>query len=148
MILLLPGDLPALGNVLGGVAHVVAVESIPDAIADHLVDELGVTHLDPVAQVDAVRRLAHALLPAGDHDLGIAIADRLITERHGTQPRATELINAIGRYLERDPSGDGGLPRRILALAGGEDLTHDDFRHVLRLDIGAAQGLADRDLAE
>src|SRR5580700_1489593 len=82
-ILLLPGDLPALRDILGGVAHVVAVERIPQPDADHRIDELGVAHLDAVAQMDAVRRLAHALLPAGDDDLGIAVADRLIPERDG-----------------------------------------------------------------
>ena len=63
----------------------VAVERVPQPVADHRVDELGVAHLDTVAQVDAVRRLAHALLPAGDDDFRVAVADRLITERHGAQ---------------------------------------------------------------
>ncbi len=69
LVLLLAGDLPALRHVLGGVAHVIAVEGVPQPVLDHRVDELGVAHLDAVAQMDAVRRLAHALLPAGDDDL-------------------------------------------------------------------------------
>ena len=39
-VLLLAGDLPLLGDVLGGVAHVVAVEGVPQAVLDHGVDEL------------------------------------------------------------------------------------------------------------
>ena len=114
VVLLLAGDLPALRDVLGGVAHVVAVEGIPQPVADHRIDELGIAHLDAVAQMDAVRRLAHALLAAGDDDLGIAVADRLIAERHGAQPRAAELVDAVGGDLERDAGGDRGLPRRVL----------------------------------
>ena len=148
LVLLLAGDLPALRDVLGGVAHVVAVEGIPQPVPDHRVDHLGIAHLDAVAQMDAVRRLAHALLPAGDDDLGIAVADRLIAERHGAQPRAAELVDAVGGRLEGDAGGDRRLPRRVLAFAGGEDLAHDDLRHLLRLDLGAAQRLDDRDLAE
>ena len=98
--------------------------------------------------MDAVRRLAHALLAAGDDDLGIAVADRLIPERDGAQPRPAELVDAVGRHLERNAGADRGLPRRVLAFAGGEDLAHDDLGDVFRLDMGAAQRLGDRDLAE
>jgi hypothetical protein len=95
-----------------------------------------------------VRRLAHALLTAGDDDLAVAVADRLIAEGDGAQPRAAELVDAIGGDLERDTGADRGLPRRVLALAGGEDLAHDDLGHVFRLDMRAAQRLDDRDLAK
>ncbi len=148
IVLLLPGDLPALRDILGGVAHVVAVERIPQPVADHRVDELRVAHLDAVAQVDAVRRLAHALLTAGDDDLGIAVADRLIPERNGAQPRTAELVDAVSGHLERNAGTDRGLPSRVLPFAGGEDLAHDDLGNILRLDMRAAQRLGDRDLAE
>ena len=68
-VLLIAGDLPLLGDVLRGVAHVVAVKGVPQPVLDHRVDHFGVAHLDTVPQMDAVRRLAHALLPAGDDDL-------------------------------------------------------------------------------
>src|SRR5260221_295670 len=106
LILLLARDLPALCDVLCGVAHVIAVEGIPQAILDHGIDEIGIPHLDTVAQMDAVRRLAHALLPAGDDDRGIAVADRLIPERHGAQARAAKLVNAVSRHLIGDAGAD------------------------------------------
>ncbi len=87
-VLLLARNLPALGNVLGGVAHMVAVEGVPEPVSDHRIDQLGVAHLDAVSEMNAVRRLAHALLAAGDDDVAVAGADRLIAERHGAQPRA------------------------------------------------------------
>ena len=68
LVLLLARDLPLAGDVLGRGAHVVAVEGVPQAVLDHGVDELDVAHLGAVAQVRAVRRLAHALLAAGDDD--------------------------------------------------------------------------------
>src|SRR6266853_788247 len=148
LVLLLSGDLPALGHILGSIAHVIAIEGVPQPVADHRIDELGIAHLDPVAQVDAVRRLAHAFLPAGDDDLGIAVADRLVAERHGAQPRTAELIDAVGGDLEGDSGSDGGLPCRVLPFTGGEDLAHDHLRHVLRLDMGAAQRLGDRYLTK
>ena len=98
--------------------------------------------------MDAVRRLAHAFLAAGDDDVAVAVADRLVAERHRAQPRAAQLVDPVGRRLIGDAGGDRGLARRVLPFAGGEDLAHDDLRHLARLDLGAAQRLDDRDLAE
>ena len=112
------GDLPLAGDVLGGVAHVVAVEGVPEAVLDHGVDHLEVAHLHAVAQMRAVRRLAHRFLAAGDHDLGIAVEDRLVAERDRAQARAAELVDAPGRALDRDagarsrPAGPGSGPGR------------------------------------
>src|SRR6516225_7246544 len=141
-------DLPALGDILGGVAHVIAVERIPQPVAYHRVDEFGIAHLDAVPQVDAVRRLAHAFLTASDDDLGIAVADRLIAERYSTQARAAELVDPISRYLIGDAGGDCGLAGRVLAFTRGKDLAHDHFGNVSRLDMGPTQSLDDCDLAE
>ena len=98
--------------------------------------------------MDAVRRLAHALLAAGHDDVAVAGADRLIAERHGAQPRAAQLVDPVGGALERDAGRHRRLPRRVLPLAGRQDLAHDDFRDLFRIDRGAAQRLGDRDLAE
>ena len=40
-----------MGDVLGGVAHVVAVEGIPQPVLDHRVDHLRVAHLGAVTQM-------------------------------------------------------------------------------------------------
>jgi hypothetical protein len=45
LVLHVAGDLPLLGHVLGGLAHVVAVERVPQPVADHRVDEFQVAHL-------------------------------------------------------------------------------------------------------
>src|SRR5580700_3131354 len=101
-VLLGAGDLPLLGDVLGGVAHVVAVEGVPQAVPDHRIDHLEIAHLHARAQIGAVRRDAHGLLAAGNHDVGIAVDDSLIAERHRAQPRAAQLVDAPGRRLDRN----------------------------------------------
>ena len=68
LVLLLARDLPLLGDVLGGGAHVIAVEGVPQAVLDHGVDHFERAHLHAVAQMRAVRRHAHGFLAAGDHD--------------------------------------------------------------------------------
>src|SRR3954471_1861661 len=79
------GDLVLAGDVLGGVAHVVAVEGVPQAVLDHGVDQFEAAHLDAAAQILRVRGHAHGFLAAGDHDFGIAVEQRLIAERDGAQ---------------------------------------------------------------
>ena len=82
-ILVLARDLPAVRDVLRGVPHVIAVEGVDQAVLDHGVDHGGVAHLGAVAQVQRVRRLAHAFLTAGNDDPGVAGRDLLRAQRHG-----------------------------------------------------------------
>ena len=126
-VLLLARDLPLAGHVLGRVAHVVAVEGVPQAILDHGVDELHVAHLGAVAQVGAVRRLAHALLAAGDDDVGGAERDLLGAERDRAQARAAQLVDAPGGRIDRDAGGWRPAARDFVAGARRQDLAHDDF---------------------
>ena len=84
-VLLVAGDLVLPGDVLGGVAHVVAVEGVPQAVLDHGVDELDRAHLGAAAQILRVRGHAHGFLAAGDDDFGIAVEQRLVAQRHRAQ---------------------------------------------------------------
>src|SRR5204863_2986001 len=126
----------ALRDIFGRVAHVIAVKGVPQPVLDHRVDHLRVTHFDTVAQVHAVRRLAHALLAAGDDDLAVAVADRLVAERDRAQPRTAQLVDPVRRHLIGDAGRHRGLARRVLALAGGEDLAENDFRPLGGFDPG------------
>src|SRR5260221_291755 len=109
LVLLLTSDLPALRHILGGAAHVVAVEGVPQPILDHRIDHLRVAHPNAIAQVDAMRRQAHALLAAGDDDLAVAVADCLETERDAPQPRAAYLVHRVGGGLDGNAGPDRGL---------------------------------------
>ena len=74
-----------------------------------------VAHLDAVAQMRAVRRLAHAFLAAGDDDPGAAELDLLGAERDRAQARTAELVHAPGRRFNRNAGCNRGLTSRVLA---------------------------------
>ena len=138
-VLLVAGDLPLGGDVLGGRAHVVAVEGVEQAVLQHGVDELHVAHLGAAAQVRGVLRHRHRFLAARDDDRGVAIGDLLHAERDGAQARAAELVEAPGGGFLRDAGLHGGLAGRVLALAGGQDLAEDDLVDLAAVDLGALQ---------
>ena len=87
-VLLRTGDLILPGDVLGGIAHVVAVEGVPQPVLDHGVDEFEPSHLDATTQILRMRGHAHGFLTASDDDFGIAIKQRLIAQSHRAQARA------------------------------------------------------------
>jgi hypothetical protein len=147
-VLLLPGDLPFLGDVLGGRAHVVAVEGVPQAVLDHRVDELHVAHLGAAAHMGRVGGERHRFLAARHDDAGIAVGDLLHRDRDGAQPRAADLVEAPGGLVVRDPRVDRRLPGRVLPLRGGEDLAEDDLVHLGGVDLGALERRLDGDRAE
>ena len=95
-----------------------------------------------------VRRQAHILLPAGDHDRGGAGGDLLGAERDRSKARAAHLVYAQGGRLHRNARGDRRLPRRILPLARGQDLAHDDLVHLGWLDARPLQRGPDGHLAQ
>src|SRR5690606_17890711 len=147
-VLHLAGDLELPGDILGRVAHVVAVEGIPQPVADHRVDEAEIAHLVAGAQIGRMRRLAHAFLAASDHDAAVAVHDRLPAKRDRAQARAAELVDAPGRHFHRQAGIDRGLTGRILALRGRKDLAHDHFADVTGSHAGALQRALDPDLPE
>src|SRR5690606_15969682 len=113
-ILFLAADAVFFDDVLGGDAHVVIVEGIPQAIVDHGVDHCPVTHALAVAAVgNNVGRLAHAFLAAGNHHLGVATTDCLDRHVNGLETGAANLVDGHGRHRSGYPSVDGGLARRV-----------------------------------
>ena len=127
-ILLFTGELPLQGDILGGLAHVVAVEGVGETVLDHGVGHLERAHLGAIAEIGNVWCLAHALLAAGNDDAAVTVLDRLAGHRHRLEPRAAEDIDAIGGNLHRHAGIDRRLAGRILPLPGGEDLAHDQPR--------------------
>src|SRR5262249_50872978 len=145
---LLARDLPLARHVLGRVAHVVAIEGVPQAVLDHAVDELDVAHLGALAQMGYVRRLAHALLAAGNHNLGGPEGNLLRPERNGAQARAAQLVHAPGGRVDGNAGADRGLARRVLAGARRQDLSQDDFRYLSLLHTRPLERRLDDNLAE
>jgi hypothetical protein len=116
-VLHVAGDLPLLGHVLGGLAHVVAVEGVPQTVADHRVDVFQVAHLLALPQRRGMGAHRHVFLPAGDDDVGVAQHDVLGAQRHGTKARAADLVDAPGRAFLRQACVDMRLTRRVLPCA-------------------------------
>jgi hypothetical protein len=85
LVLLLARDLPFLGNVLCGLAHMVAVERVPQAVLDHGVDHLVVAHFVAGTHRSTVRRHGHVFLTTCDHDGRIAGLDLLRCNRNGAK---------------------------------------------------------------
>ena len=80
-----------------------------------------------------MRRLGHALLPAGDDDSGIAGADLLGGQRHGAQAGAAELVDAEGGAPAGMPAAMAAWRAGFWPGAGGQDLAEDDLVHFVRL---------------
>ena len=95
-----------------------------------------------------MRSHAHGFLPAGDHDFGVTVKQRLIAQRHRTQTAAAQLVDAPCRAFDRNAGRNRSLSGGVLALRGSEDLAHDDFRNTARLDAGALQRGLDGDGAQ
>ena len=122
-------------KVFGGNAHVVVVERIPQAIADHGVDDLTVAHAQTGAGTghDVVGQ-AHVFLAAGDDHLGIAASNGLGPQVQGLEARPANLVQGQCRYRKRQAGLDCRLAGRVLPGTGGQYLTHDHF-----VDLGAIQ---------
>ena len=148
LILVVPGDLPLLGDVLGGVAHVVAHQRAPQAVLDHGVDQLHVAHLGAVAHLGRVGCLAHAFLSAGDDHVRLAELDGLEALRDGTQARAADLVHEVGGAVLGDAGGQQCLACRVHAGGRGQDLAEHNFIDIFSRDAGALQRARDGDGAQ
>ena len=145
LVLLLAGQLPALGHVLGGVAHVVAVEGVHEAVLQHGVHQLEIAHLGAVAHMGRMGGERHGFLAAGHDDAGVAVGDLLHADGDGAKARAAELVEAPGGLFLRNARVHGRLPGRVLALARDEDLPEDHLVHLASVDLGALEGRLDGD---
>src|SRR5690606_1340931 len=95
-VLLVAGELPLPGDVLARVAHVIAVEGVPQPVADHRVAHRVVAQLHARPQLRATRGKRHRVLPTGHDDAGIAAGDLLHAHGDRAQARATDLVQPPG----------------------------------------------------
>ncbi len=116
-------DAVLVHQVLGGDAHVVVVERVPQAVGDHAVDHLGVAHAQAGARGGQdVRRQAHVLHAAGDDYLGIAAADGLGAQVQGLEAGAADLVQGQAWHGVGQAGEDRRLACRVLAAAGSQHL--------------------------
>ncbi|MCY1231471.1 hypothetical protein D9M72_439210 [compost metagenome] len=147
-VLLFTAELPLAGDVFGGDAHVIAVEGVGQTVLDHRVDHLEIAHLHAAAKMRAMRRHRHGLHAAGDDDIRITGCNLLHAERHGTKTGTAELVHAPGGFLLRKTRLHRRLTRRVLALAGLQDLAEDHLVDLACLDACALEHALDDGGAE
>ena len=92
--------------------------------------------------------VAHRLHAAGDGDVDVAGRDALRGEHHRLQARAADLVDRQRGDVIGQAAVERGLARRVLAVAGRDDVAHDAFVDGARIDAGAADGLAHDQRAE
>jgi hypothetical protein len=142
------GDLELLANLVGLLAHVLARERIAEAVVDHAVERRGVPHPEAEARLlEQVGRLRHRLHPAGDSDLQIPGANRLVHDAGGAQPRGADLVHGLGGDVLGDPRLDLCLPARDLSLPRLQHLPEDNVFHLVGRHLRALQGGGDRGAA-
>ena len=137
LVLLFATDLPFFCYVFSGLTHVVAVECIPQPVADHRVDELQIAHFLARTQVLRMGRQGHVFLTTSGNNVCVAQLDVLGTQCHGAQAGATDLVDAPRGGFLGVASVDVGLTGRVLALCSGQHLSEDCFADLCGVDTGA-----------
>ena len=146
-------QVPLVGHVLSGDAHVVVVEGVPQRVVDHGVHQFALAHGG--AHAVAVTALhhgegghIHVLGAARDHDVGVAGFDHLGRHVDAVQAGAADHVDGDSRSGDRQAGLDAGLTGHVLAQARLDDAAHVDMVDLLRLDAGAVDGLLDDDGAQ
>ena len=148
LILLAASDAPDIIDVLSGGAHVIVVESVPQAVLDHLVDNLLVAHTGAPAFVgQGVRSSTHVLGAAADHDVGVTGQDGTGTLDDRLHAGAADHAHGVSGNGIGDASLHRDLTGGVLALTGSEDAAEHQLVHVLGSDVSALQGFLDNDSA-
>ena len=138
-----------LGHVFGGDTHVVLVVDVPQAVHDHGVHHLPVTHALAVARaVEHVRRSAHVFLSTGNHNFAVARGHRLRSQHDGFETRAANSVDGQAGNSVRETGLDDRLARRVLADTSGQHLTHDDFTDLLSIQARTLQHGLDNSSAQ
>ena len=128
------------GNVIGLVSHRAILKRTPESVVEHRVDRLPIAEFPSLSHASQqIGSTAHALHAAGDDDLGVAGADRLVGQHDGFQPRATHLVHARRGHGRRQSGGQGGLPGRCLPNAGRQNVPQNHFVDPPDIDSNTAE---------
>ena len=142
LVQLFPGDAPDVADVLSGGTHVIVVVSVPQAVLDHGVDDLGVAHPGaPTVGGDGIGSAAHALGAAAHHQDGVAALDGGGTLDDGLQAGAADHADGVGGHLQGHTGLDHALTGHVLALSGGQDVAEHNLVQPFALDVAALEGL-------
>ncbi len=143
-VLLFTAEAVFVHQVFCGDTHVIVVERIPQAVADHAVDQLAMAHaLAGTGRGHHVGGEAHVLLATGDDHFGVTTTDRLGRQVQGLEARAADLVQGQRRYAVGQAGVDRRLACRVLPGACGQHLAEDDLIDLRRLQPGLLQQAPD-----
>ena len=127
----------------------VVVVDVPEAVNNHGIHGFPVAHAHAVAAAaQQVAAGAHIFLAASDDDGAVASLDGLRREDDALQARAAHGVVGHGGHFLGDTGAQQRLACRVLADARAQHLTHDDFAHLRRVNLGALEHLGDDDAAQ
>ena len=127
----------------------VVVESIPQTVVHHGVDDLVVAHAGaPTGGGDGIGSGGHILGAAGHDDLSIAGHDGAGSLDDGLHAGAAHHGHGVSGDLDGQTGLQGDLTGGVLAQAGGQDAAEHDLVNVLGLHAGAIQSFLDDDSAQ
>jgi hypothetical protein len=136
-------------DLLGGHAHVAALDRAGQALLQHRVDHLRAAHpVAPARALQDVRRVAHRLGSAGEDDVDVAGFHRLDGMNHRLQPGSADAVDRLARHLDRHAGPERRLPGDVHTGAGLQHAAHDDVANVGGRHAGPRDGFTNHDCAE
>ena len=88
-----------------------------------------------------MRRLTHALDPAGEDDIGFATANEPAANGGGLDARSAQPVDDEGRRLDRDAAPEADVPRGVDGVGARlHDIADDDVVHGRGVDAAPLHG--------
>jgi hypothetical protein len=125
------------------------VVNVPQAVADHGVDDLAVAHaITGPGFVEQVGGAGHVLRPARDDHLRVAAHDRLRREHDRLKAGAAYLVHRRGAGGWAEARTDGCLAGDVLPETGAHDVAENHFVYLLGIYRRLGQRAFDRRAAQ
>jgi hypothetical protein len=139
------GELVSLRGGLAKIAHRAAgLIGILQPVHHHVIDDAIMAGAIARARLgQEIRRVAHALHAAGQHDLGRAGLDDVVRQHGRLHAGATDLVDGGGAGGVRQFCATRSLPGWRLALSGRQHITHENFVDSFRREFCSLQRGAD-----
>ena len=126
----------------------VVVESIPQAVFDHGIDEDAVAHAVAITALRNSKRChGHVFHAASYDDVSVTGFDHLSCQGYAAKTGTADFIDRKSRNFDRHAGFDHSLTSRVLTLSSLKDVAHDDFVDVFAFDASAFEGFCNDDSA-
>ena len=132
-----------------GDPHMVLVVGVPEAVVHHRIEERHVVDPNPPAGLfHKIRRAAHRLHAAREQDLRGPGTNHVGREHDRLEPGPAYLVHRHRADAVRKATEERRLPRRVLAEARGDHVTHEHFLDVRRHEARPIHRFRDRKAPE